>query len=268
MRQFLLRLFLLLLVVVVIFGLYRLLTIRPLDNVAFFRDQPGLAAVDSASPAGAPPYSLAAFDAARQAGANGLYLPVHLTRDGVLVVTNSDVGELALAELSSVDTFANAVTLHDTLAAYGDMRAIVELRQPSLQGVAALLQAIDANGARDRVLAVVDHPLLANTLRQQAPDLGTAVTTPEANSFLATQRFRLTPFYRPVAPAILLAGDQINKRLVDSARNRGIHLVALSGQQDGAALQGLVDAGVDGVVVTNPALLAALRWPGLSQPAD
>lgn len=262
MRQFLLRLLLLLLVVVVIFGLYRLLTIRPLDNVAFFRGQPGLAAVDSASPAGAPPYSLAAFDAARQAGANGLYLPVHLTRDGVLVVTQSDVSDLSMAELGSVGASAGAVTLHDTLAAFSDMRAIVELRQPSLQGVAALLQAIDANGARARVLAVVDHPLLANTLRQQAPDLGTATTTPETNAFLTTQRFRLTPFYRPAAPAILLAAGQVNKRLVDSARNRGIHLLALSGQQGGAALQAVVDAGVDGVIVTDIALLAGLSWPG------
>jgi glycerophosphoryl diester phosphodiesterase len=260
-RQFLLRLLLLLLVVLVIFGVYRLLTIRPLENVDFFRDQLPLAAVDSAAPSGSPAYSLAAFDAARQAGANGLYLPVDLTRDGVLVVTGADVSELALTELGAVDTFASAATLQETLAAYPDLRAVVALRDPSLQALAALLQAIDANDARSRVLAVVDHPLLADTLRQQAPDLGTATTTAETNAFLTMQRFRLTSFYRPAAPAMLLPGSQITKRLVDAARNRGIHLVALTDGQSASAVQAQANAGVDGVVVTDPALLAGLIWP-------
>lgn len=257
MRQFLLRLLLLLLVVLVIFGVYRLLTIRPLENVDFFRDQLPLAAVDSVAA-----YAPAAFDAARQAGANGLYLPVDLTRDGVLVVTGSDVSQLALAELASVDTFANTMSLQETLAAYPDLRAVVALRQPSLQALAALLQAIDANDARSRVLAVVDDPLLAGTLRQQAPDLGTATTTAETNAFLTTQRFRLTPFYRPAAPAMLLPGNEIDKRLVDAARGRGIHLVALAAGESAAGLQRLANAGVDGVVVTDSALLAGLNWPG------
>lgn len=254
MRQFLLRLLLLLLVVVVIFGLYRLLTIRPLENVDFFRDQLPLAAVESAAPG--------AIDAARAASANGLYLPVNLTRDGMLVVTDSDVSQLTLAELGAVDTFAGAMTLQETLAANPDLRAVVVVQQPSLQALAALLQAVDANNARPRVLAVVDHPLLAGTLRQQAPDLGTATTSAETNAFLTTQRFRLTPFYRPAAPAMLLPGEQINKRLVDSARSRGIHLLALADGASAGALQALADAGVDGVIVTDPALLAGLSWPG------
>ncbi len=262
MRQFLLRLLLLLLVVLVIFGVYRLLTIRPLDNVNFFRDLPALAAVDSTAPAGAPPHSLAAFEAASQAGANGFNLPVALTRDGVLVVTDSPVDNLTLAELRSVNTFSSTVTLQEALAAYPDLRAVVAVRQPSLQALAALLQAIDANSARERVLAVVDHPLLAGTLREQAPDLATAATAAETNAFLTTKRFRLTPFYRPAAPAILLAGSQINKRLVDAARSRGIHLLALPDQQSVTTVQGLIDAGVDGVILTDPALIAGLSWPG------
>jgi glycerophosphoryl diester phosphodiesterase len=262
MRQFFFRLVLLFLVVLVIFGIYRLLTIRPLDNVAFFRDQPLLAAVDSRSPAGEPSYSLAAFDAARQAGANGLYLPVALTRDGVLVVTDSGVAELTLAELRSLDAFGGIVTLQEALAAHPDLRAIVVLRQPSLQALAAFLQAVDANDARSRVLAVVDHPLLADTLREQAPDLGTATTTAETSAFLATRRFRLTPFYRPAAPAMLLSGEQIDRRLVDSARSRGVHVLALADGAQAGAAQALANAGVDGVIVTDPALLAGLSWPG------
>jgi glycerophosphoryl diester phosphodiesterase len=258
MRQFLLRLLLLLLVVLVIFGVYRLLTIRPLDNVAFFQDQPLLLAVDSRSAGQA----LADFAAARDAGANGLYLPVALTRDGTLVVTDSPVAELTLADLRSVDAFSSIVTLQEALAAHPDLRAVVVVQQPSLQALAALLQAIDANNARPRVLAVVDHPLLADTLREQAPDLGTAATTAETAAFLTTKRFRLTPFYRPAAPAMLLESSQINKRLVDAARSRGIHLLALAEQPGVATAQALVNAGVDGLIVTDPALIGQLSWPG------
>jgi glycerophosphoryl diester phosphodiesterase len=257
MRQFLLRLLLLLLVVLVIFGVYRLLTIRPLDNVAFFQDQPLMLAVDSPISSQA----LADLAAARDAGANSLYLPVTLTRDGILVVTDAAVAELTLAELRSVDAFSGIVTLQEALAAHPDLRAVVVVQQPGLQALAALLQAIDANNARPRVLAVVDHPLLADTLREQAPDLGTAATTAETSAFLTTKRFRLTPFYRPAAPAMLLEGSEINKRLVDAARGRGIHLLALAGQPDVAAAQALIDAGVDGVVVTDPALIGQLSWP-------
>jgi glycerophosphoryl diester phosphodiesterase len=267
-RQFLLRLFLLLLIILVIFGVYRLLTIRPLDNIAFFRDQVPLAAVDSGAPAGAPPYSAAAFDAAKEAGANALYLPVTLSRDGVLVVTDADASRATLAELRSANASSSAVTLQETLVAYPDLRALVVVRQPSLQALAALLHAVDASDARARVLAAVDHPLLAHTLREQAPDLGTATTTTETNAFLTTQRFGLTPFYRPAAPAMLLEGSQINKRLIDAARNRGIHLVALPDQQSSAAVQLLIDATVDGVVVTDPTLLAEMQWPSQNPEAD
>ncbi len=262
MRQFLLRLVLLLLVVLVIFGVYRLLTIRPLDNVAFFQDQPLLLAVDSVSPDAAQPYSLAAFEAARQAGANALYLPVELTRDGVLVVTGAAVDQLTLAELEGRGATQPVVSLQAALAAQPDMRAVVVVGQPSLQALAALLQAIDANNARPRVLAVVDHPLLAGTLREQAPDLATAATGAETSAFLTTQRFRLAPFYRPAAPAMLLEGSEISKRLVDAARGRGIHLLALAEQPSVAAAQALIDAGVDGVIMADPALIGQLSWPG------
>lgn len=261
MRQFLLRLLLLIVIVLVIFGVYRLLTIRPLEDVSFFQDDTApLIAVDSGALADAPAYSQAAFDLARQAGANGLYLPVALTRDGVLVVTGAAVDGLALDELRSSQSFQQVLTLQEALDANPDMRALVVVRQPSLQALAALLQAIDAANARPRVLAVVDDPLLAGSLRQQAPDLATAATSSETNAFLTTQRFRLTPFYRPAAPAILLEGSRISERLENAARSRGMHLLAIPEEQSLAAAQALASAGVDGLVLQDPALIAALRW--------
>lgn len=259
-RQFLLRLFLLIAIVLVIFGVYRLLTIRPLENVSFFEDATPLVAVDSGALTDVPAYSQAAFDLARQAGANGLYLPVALTRDGVLVVTNAAVDGLALDELRSAESFQQILTLQEALDANPGLRTVVVVRQPSLQALAALLQAIDAADARPRVLVAVDDALLASSLRQQAPDLATVATSAETSAFLTTQRFRLAPFYRPVAPAMLLAGSRINERLVNAAHGRGIHLLALPEEQSLAAAQALANARVDGLVLQDPALAAGLRW--------
>jgi predicted aspartyl protease len=38
-------------------------------------------------------------------------------------------------------------------------------------------------------------------------------------------------------------------------------LLALAGQPDVATAQALIDAGVDGVIVTDPALIGQLSWP-------
>jgi collagenase-like PrtC family protease len=58
---------------------------------------------------------------------------------------------------------------------------------------------------------------------------------------------------------MLLEGSRINKRVVDAALSRGIHLLALPDSQSAAAVQALIDAGVDGVILTDPALIAGLR---------
>lgn len=235
MRQFFVRLILLVLVVLLIFGLYRLLTIRPLGNVAFFTNHPRLAAVHL------PP-----VDAAQAAGANGLILPVTLMEDGVLVVTDAPTRR----------------TLAEVLAQYATLRAVVRTEDPSLQVVAALLQAIDTAQARDRVLVEVDDALLARTLRQQAPNLATISTRAETNAFLTMQRLRLTPFYRPSAPGMLLPAADVTPRLLHAAHSRGIHVIALADGSDVTAVQALLDAGVDGVALSDTAQLSALHWPG------
>lgn len=234
MRQFFIRLTLLILVVLFIFGLYRLLTIRPLGSVAFFANQPQLAAV-----------YVPAVDTAQAAGANGVVLPVTLLEDGALVVA---------------DTPAR-LALTDALAHYPTLRAVVRVKEPSLQVVAALLQAIDTAHARDRVLVEVDDALLARTLREQAPDLATISTRAETSAFLTMQRLRLTPFYRPSAPGMILPAADVSPRLLHAAHSRGIHVIAVADGSDAPAIQALLDAGVDGVTVSDAALLSAVHWP-------
>lgn len=235
MRQFLVRLALLAATVLVIFGIYRLVTIRPLPVVPFFGPEPGQALrIADTGPAGAAAYSLAALQAAPAAGADGLYLPVQLAPDGRLVAAASGPAE----------------PLEDILAALPGLRFVVELREPSLRSEAALLQAIDGAGARERTLVLVDDQELVEALRLQAPELATAYTRPEAEAFLATARVGLTPFYRPAAPALVLDGNQLTARLVAAAHNRGVQVVAIA--DDGTDPQALVELGVDAIIAPQP----------------
>ena len=116
MRQFLVRLLAFLVVILVIFGLYRLITVQPLKPSDFFAQakKTPLVIADTGRFTQAPPYTLAALDAAQQAGADGFYLPVQLTRDGELVVLgqadlsqlterNDPVSQLTLAEVQGLD---------------------------------------------------------------------------------------------------------------------------------------------------------------------
>ena len=240
MRQGLVRLTLLVLVLLLIFGVYRLLTIEPIDAGTFF-DAAGapLVLLDPGMFGENGQETLAALDQTQGTDEVGLFVPVNLDEAGQLLVADPGAAN------------ASAVTLTALLAEHPDARFVVELRKPDLQSLAALLHAVDSQGARDRVLAVVDDQQLVDVLRGQAPDLATAMTTAEVSSFLLTSRLRLTPFYRPGAPALLLPAAQFSGRLRDAAHSRGIALFVQS-PNDRSVVKDLIDQGVDGVVVQRP----------------
>ena len=291
MRQFLVRLLAFLVVILVIFGLYRLITVQPLEPSDFFAQatKAPLVIADTGRFTQAPPYTLAALDAAQQAGADGFYLPVQLTRDGELVVLsqadlsqlterNEPVSQLTLAEVQGLDAGyrfdpagdgafpwrgkgQRVLSLQDVLEAFPKELIVVKVEEPGFASLAALLQAADSTGSRPRLLAIVDEQQLANTLRSQASDLATANTSAEAAAFLTTQRLRMTPFYRPAAPGLILDGDQVSRRLSNSAHNRGIRVLAVADGQPSDVVGQWLDAGADGVIVSDlkaiPALLSS-----------
>ena len=292
MRQFLVRLLAFLVVILVIFGLYRLITVQPLKPSDFFAKatKAPLVIADTGRFTQAPPYTLAALDAAQQAGADGFYLPVQLTRDGELVALgqadlsqlterNEPVSQLTLAEVQGLDAGyrfdpggdgvfpwrgkgLQVLSLADVLAAYPKELIVVKVEEPGFASLAALMQAADATGSRARLLAIVDEQQLANTLRSQAPDLATANTSAEAAAFLTTQRLRMTPFYRPAAPGLILDGDQVSRRLSNSAHSRGIRVLALADGQSSDVVGQWLDAGADGVIVSDLQTIPTLSSSG------
>lgn len=277
MRQFIVRLVLFLFVALVVFGIYRLVTIRPLPRPAFFPGQAAgpLVLADTGRSSTAPPYTLAALEAARQQGVDGFYLPLWLTRDGQLVAAPSadlaqftngsgQIVQYTAAELAALDAAyrfdpgGNGVypwrgrgqrllTLAEVLQAFPEQRIVADVQAAGLAAVAALLQAIDGQNARGRVLAKVEGQQLVEALRAQAPDLATAYTEGEARAFLTAYRLRLTPFYRPAAPALILPADRVTTRLVRAAHSRGVELIAVATED--AQVEPLATQGVAAIVV-------------------
>ena len=79
----------------------------------------------------------------------------------------------------------------------------------------------------------------------------TAMSSAETDSFLVTSRLRLTPFYRPAAPGLLLAPEEFSERIAAAAHSRGISLLVMA--QDGAdSVQRWIEQGADGVVLARP----------------
>ncbi|MDQ7857919.1 MAG: glycerophosphodiester phosphodiesterase family protein [Armatimonadota bacterium] len=221
----------------------------------------------------APENTLAAFGRARELGADGVELDVHLSADGEPVVIHDHrlerttdgrglVGEQPLAVLRRLDAgrwFGEAFagqripTLDEALATLAGLRVIVELKNGPIYypRIAARVAAVVRASGHGRVtVSSFDHPALRD-VRQAAPELNTAVL------FAA----------RPVDP-VRLAWDAgavllhpqwafATADLVAAAHAAGLRVEAWTVDEPDW-LRRVMAAGVDGIMTNYPARLLAL----------
>ena len=152
------------------------------------------------------------------------------------------------------------LSLQEILSLFPEESIVVKVEEPGFASLAALcrLPTPPDPGTAGSLM----QQQLANTLRSEASDLATANTSAEAAAFLATQRLRMTPFYRPAAPGLILDGDQVSRRLSNSAHSRGIRVLALADGQSSDVIGQWLDAGADGVIVSDPQMIPTLSSPG------
>jgi len=141
----------------------------------------------------APMNTLAAFDCARQQGADGIELDLQLSRDGHLVVIHDytvdattdghgDVAEMSLAELKRLDAGAwfsaafageRIPTLDEVFDAFGDKLLInVEIKSSPAWGYRAdklLAECVRRHGMSGRVIVSSFDPVILRNLRQMMP---------------------------------------------------------------------------------------------------
>jgi glycerophosphoryl diester phosphodiesterase len=235
-----------------------------------------------------PENTLAAFRAAADAGAPYFELDVHMTRDGVVVVSHDAVlsrtcgldaaiGDLTLAELKRADAGRSFTAsdggfpfrargidvpaLAEVFAAFPEHRYIVEVKQSAPSLAAALLEVIERAGMRRRVLLASEEPAPIDELRALAPELPTGFPYPEIVGFMAA----LAPSaetYRPCGDAVQIPPEYHSWRIVTPESVAAAHRIGVEVHvftvNDAAEMRAMLEMGVDGIITDYPARLLEL----------
>lgn len=231
-----------------------------------------------------PENTLAAFEAALDAGADAVELDVRLTSDGVAVVLHDPdvsgatdgsgfVHETTLAEVKRLDASGGrgprqeVPTLAEALETIGD-RGGVDLEIKNLPGepafdspreavLEAVLEALDASSFRGPALVTSFNWLTIERSKQLAPELPTGFLTIAAidpHAALVYAKRTGHDFVLPQTPALLEAGEGF----VREAHEHGIR-VGTWVADDEAVLETLFAWGVDAVASNDPAAAIAVR---------
>ena len=235
-----------------------------------------------------PENTLVAFRAAADAGAPYFELDVHMTRDGVVVVSHDAVlsrtcgldaaiGDLTLAELKRADAGRGFTAsdggfpfrgrgievpaLAEVFAAFPEHRYIVEVKQSAPSLAAALLEVIERAGMRRRVLLASEEPAPIDELRALAPELPTGFPYPEIVGFMAALAPGAEP-YQPRGDAVQIPPEYHSWRIVTPESVGAAHRIGVEVHvftvNDAAEMRAMLEMGVDGIITDYPARLLEL----------
>jgi glycerophosphoryl diester phosphodiesterase len=215
-----------------------------------------------------PENTVTAFDRGLAAGADGLELDVHLSRDGVVVVHHDDLldrttrgtGPLSArtaAELASLDVPG----LRDVLARYPGKKLIIELKQASPRLARAVVDEIRRARAVDNVcIGSFSVPAL-RAARTYAPDVATSAGRMEVRVALYRSWCYLSPGRAPYqafqVPETSGSTRVVSPRFVMLAHAAGI-VVQVWTVDDPEDIRRLLDWGVDGIISDRPDVAAQI----------
>jgi len=215
-----------------------------------------------------PENTIAAFDLGLAAGADGLELDVHLSRDGVAVVhhdwsldrTTSASGPVA-ARTATELAGLSVPALRDVLARYPTARLIVELKESSVGLARAVVNDVRNASAVDRVcLGSFSGPAL-QAVRAAAPEIATSAGRFEVRMALYRSWMRLSPGHVPYRafqiPEMSGRTRVVSPRFVELAHRAGV-LVQVWTVDEPEDIRRLLDWGVDGIISDRPDVAAGV----------
>ncbi|HYC56813.1 MAG TPA: glycerophosphodiester phosphodiesterase [Candidatus Binatia bacterium] len=231
-----------------------------------------------------PENTLESFIAGIEAGADRIELDVHATSDGHVIVLHDEhlgrttngtclVREITLQQLKQLDaghTFSTdgtsfpyrgkgitVPTLDEVLQALPQVPVNIEIKQlkPAIQE--AVIDVLDRNHARDRVmLAGVDQRVLER-VRSLAPDIATSFSAMEVASFISLVQSEALDNYDPPGRALQVPSSYegteiVSPGFVDAAHELGleVHVWTVNEERE---MERLLDLGVDGLMSDFPA---------------
>lgn len=253
---------------------YSYLTWRP-RTLGYLYDNRRLLLGHRGAAAEAPANTVAAFQRAMAAGADGVELDVHLTRDGhVVVIHDEDVAavtgasgrirELSLAEVQRLDAgsyfdaqFAGAriPTLAEALQAAGEGGVVnIEIKGTSVasEGLEReVVRIVHEHNMRERVIVSSFNPARLLRLRALDPELPRAMLHGPGTPLFVRNLWFL-PLVQP--DALHPHYTMVNAAYMKRAREWGVRVNVWT-VDDEIEARRLVELGVDGIISNNPARL-------------
>ncbi len=228
-----------------------------------------------------PENTIPAFDLGLAAGADGLELDVHVSADDVAVVchdatldrTTDASGPVAartapeLAELDATRRYgvelehvwsgprAGVPTLEEVLRRYPAAPIVIEMKAPSRRAAEAVVRAVRAAGAADRVCVGSFSRDAVRAVRALAPEIPTSASQPETRWALYASWIGLAP-RRPPYRAFQVPERAGGHVVVSPRFLRAVHRANLALQvwtvNDPGDMRRLLDWGVDGLITDCP----------------
>ena len=236
--------------------------------------------------ANAPENTLESFHRAVAAGAEGLELDAHMTRDGRIVVIHDDtldrttdgtgyVRDKTLAEIQQLDAGygfterethpyrgkgLRVMTLDEVFKEFPDVAINVEIKedQPGIEE--AVSAVIRENGAKRRTLvAAGTHAIIKRFREVSGGTVSTSASEREIRAFFFVSRLRLEGSFRPSYDAlqipVVYGGVKVaTPRFVKAAHDRGVRVDVWTVNEP-EEMNRLLEAGVDVVMTNRPETL-------------
>jgi glycerophosphoryl diester phosphodiesterase len=239
----------------------------------------------------APENTLEAFRLAVEAGAGGLELDVHVTRDGEVVVIHDAtvdrttdgsgaVAEMELEEIQRLDAGyhfspdggrnfpyrgrgVRIPTLTEVYASFPEARVNADIKEAQSGAEEAVLRVIRSAGAEERTLiASSEHPVVRRFRRISRGRIATAASRREIAAFYVLSRAHLGALARPDYDALQVPVEHrgielVTPRFLRAARSTGVRVDVWT-INAAAEMRWLLDLGVSGIMTDHPEVLAAL----------
>lgn len=233
----------------------------------------------------APENTLEAFRLGVEAGAGGLELDVHMTRDGEVVVIHDPtvdrttdgtgaVAEMTLGDLRRLDagyrfspdggaTYpyrgagVRVPTLAELYEEFPEASVNIEMKEAHPGIEKAVLRVVRRAGAQDRTLVVSNrHGVVRRFRRLSAGEISTGASRREITAFYLLCRGRLERLCRPAYDALQVPVEHrgiavVTQRFVEAAHRRGVRVDAWTINEPGE-MRRLLGLGVDTIMTDRP----------------
>ena len=213
-----------------------------------------------------PENTSAAFDRGLLAGADGLELDVHLSRDRIVVVHHDATLDRATRATGPlVDRTASELapldvpTLREVLARYADIGIIIELKEAGPALARAVVDEVRRAGAVHRVCLGSFSRSALRAARAMAPDIATSGARFEVRMALYRSWCGIAPGRVPYqafqVPETSGSTRVVSPRFVEFAHKAGI-AVQVWTVDELEDIRRLLDWGVDGIISDRPDVAA------------